>query len=74
MVRTEGQNILKFLHVQDFLKNAISKCKLRLFEPLKLPHLKMKNIFWIRINKKYLGNRSNLNNKKYLGETTGYKL
>ena len=34
----------------------------------------MKNIFWIRNNKQYLGNGSNLNNKKYLGKTTGYKL
>ena len=48
MIRTEGQNILKFLHVLDFFKNAISKCKLRLFEPLKQPHLKMKNIFRTR--------------------------
>ena len=45
MIWTEGHNILKFLHPLDFLKNAISKCKLRLFEPLKQLHLKMKNIF-----------------------------
>ena len=45
MVRTAGQNILKFLHALDCFKNAISKCKLRLSEPLKQPHLKMKNIF-----------------------------
>ena len=30
----EEQNILKFLHALDCFKNAISKCKLRLFEPL----------------------------------------
>ena len=41
MVRTEGQNILEFLHAVDFLKNAIFKCKLRLLEPLKQPHLKL---------------------------------
>ena len=35
MVRTKGQNILKFLHAVDFLKNAIFKCELRLLEPLK---------------------------------------
>ena len=45
MITTVGQNIFKFLHALDFLKNAISKCKLRLFEPLKQLHLKMKNIF-----------------------------
>ena len=45
MVRTEGQNILKFLHALDVFNNAISKCKLRLLEPLKQPHLKMKNFF-----------------------------
>ena len=32
IVRTEGQNILKFLSALDILKNAISKCKLA--EPL----------------------------------------
>ena len=48
MISTEGQNTLKFLHVLDFFKNAIFKCKLRLFEPLKQPHLKMKNIFGTR--------------------------
>ena len=48
MIRTEGQNILKFLHVLDFFKNAIFKCKLRLFEPLKQPNLKMKIIFRTR--------------------------
>ena len=48
MIMTEGQNILRFLHVPDFLKNAISKCKLRLFEPLKEPHIKMKNVFRTR--------------------------
>ena len=45
MVGTEGKNILKFLCALDFFKNAISKCKLRLFEPLKKPHLKMKIFF-----------------------------
>ena len=45
MVRTEGHNILKFLHALDLFRNAISKCKLRLFEPLKQPHLKMKMVF-----------------------------
>ena len=35
-------------YVLDFFKNAISKCKLRLFEPLKQPHIKMKNIFRTR--------------------------
>ena len=30
MVRTEGQNILKFQHALNVLKNATSKCKLRL--------------------------------------------
>ena len=46
MVRTEGQNILKFLHALNLKKNnAISKCKLSLSEPLKQPHLEMKNIF-----------------------------
>ena len=30
MVKTEGQNILKFLHALDVLKNATSKCELRL--------------------------------------------
>ena len=48
MIRTEGRNILKFLHVLDFFKDAISKYKLRLFEPRKQPHLKMKNIFRTR--------------------------
>ena len=48
MIRTERKNILKFLHNLDFFKNAIFRCKLRLFEPLKQPHLKMKNIFRIR--------------------------
>ena len=45
MVRTEGQNNLKILHVLDFFKNAIAKCKLRLLEPLKKPHVKMKMCF-----------------------------
>ena len=66
MVRTEGQNILKFLYALDFLKCAISKCKLRLLEPLKQPHLKRKMFF----ERETL----NLNNEKYLVKTTGYKL
>ena len=45
MVWTEGQNVLKFLHALDFLKNAISKCKLKSLESLKQPHLKMKMFF-----------------------------
>ena len=49
MIWTEGQKILKFSHALDFFKNEISKCKLRLFEPLKQPHLKMKNIFEIEM-------------------------
>ena len=32
MVRTEGNNILKFLYPLDFLKIAISKSELRLLE------------------------------------------
>ena len=48
MIWSEGQNILKFLHAPDFFKNEISKCELKLLEPLKQPHLKMKNIFWNR--------------------------
>ena len=49
MISTEGQKILKFLHALDFFKNEISKCKLRQFESLKQPHLKMKNIFEIEM-------------------------
>ena len=45
LIWTEGQKILKFSRAIDFLKNEISKCKLMLFEQLKQPHLKMKNIF-----------------------------
>ena len=45
MVRTEGQNILKFSHVLKFFKDVIFKCKSSLFEPLKQSHLKMKKIF-----------------------------
>ena len=45
MVRIEEQNILKFLHALDFFKNAIYKCKLRLLEPLKKLHLKIKMFF-----------------------------
>ena len=60
MVRTEGQSIVKFLHAPDFLKNAFSKCKLRLFEPLKQPHLKMKK------KKKKKLEMLNPNNEEYL--------
>ena len=67
MVRTEGQNIFKFLHALDLKKkNSISKCKLRLLEPLEQPHLKMKNIFELET--------PNPNNEKYIGKTIGYKL
>ena len=59
-------NILKFLHAIDFLKNVISKCKLRLLEPLKQPHLKMKMFF----EREML----NPNNEKHLVKTIGYKL
>ena len=45
MVRTERQNILKFLHALDFFKNAIFKSKLRLLEPLKQPNFKLKIFF-----------------------------
>ena len=49
MTMAIGQNISKFLHALDFFKkNAISKCKLRLLEPLKQPHLTLKNIFRTR--------------------------
>ena len=34
MVRTEGENILEFLHALDVLKNATSKCKLTLLNNL----------------------------------------
>ena len=63
MVRTEGQNIFA---CSRFKKNAISKCKLRLLEPLEQPHSKMKNIFELET--------PNPNNGKYIGETIGYKL
>ena len=66
MGRTEGQNILTFLHALDLKKNAISKCKWRLLEPLKQPHLKMKMFF----ERETL----NPNNEKYLVKTIGYKL
>ena len=46
--KTEGQNTLNFLHALDFSKNAISKCKFRLFESLEQPHLKMKSIYGTR--------------------------
>ena len=57
MSRKRATNILKFLHALDFLKNAISKCKL-LLEPLKQPHLKVKMFF----ERETL----NPNNEKYL--------
>ena len=67
MTMAIGQNISKFLHALDFFKkNAISKCKLRLLEPLKQPHLKMKMFF----ERETL----NPNNEKYLVKTIGYKL
>ena len=66
MVKTDGQNILKFLYALDFLKKAISKCKLRLLEPLRQPHLKMKMFFEREM--------PNPNNEKYLVKTIGYKL
>ena len=67
MVRTVGKTILKFLHhALDVLKNAISKCKLRLLEPLKQAHLKMKMFF----KRETL----NPNYEKYLAKTIGYKL
>ena len=66
MVRTEGQNILKFLHALDLKKNAVFKCKLRLLETLKTPHLKMRMFF----ERETL----NPNNEKYLVKTIGYKL
>ena len=68
MVKTEGQNILKFLPALDFFlkKKAISKCKLSLLEPLKQSHLKMRMLF----------ERETLipNNSKYLVKTIGCKL
>ena len=66
MVRTEGQNILNFFHALDFKKNAISKYKLWLLEPLKQPHLKMK-MFFAR-------ETLNPNNEEYLVKIIGYKL
>ena len=62
MVRTMGKTILKFLHAPDFFFK-ISKCKLRLLEPLKQPHLKMKMFF----ESKTLTQ----NNEKYLVNDTG---
>ena len=61
MVRTKGQNILKFLLVLDFKKNVISKCTLRSLEPLKQPHLKIKMF--------YKRETLNPNNEKYLVKT-----
>ena len=65
MFRTVGKTILKFLHALDLLKNAVSKCKLRLLEPLKQTHLKMKMFF----ERETL----NPNYEKYLAKTIGYK-
>ena len=66
MVRTVGKTSLKFLHALDFLKNAISKCKLRLLQPLKQSHLKI-NMFFER-------EMLNQKNEKHLIKTIGYKL
>ena len=66
MVRTDGQNILKFFHALDLKKKTFSECKLRLLEPLKQSHLKMKMFFELE--------RLNPNNEKYLVKTIGYKL
>ena len=66
MSRKRATNILKFLHALDFLKNAISKCKLWLLEPLKQPHLKVKMFF----ERETL----NPNNEKYVVKTKRYKL
>ena len=66
MVRTVGKTSFKFLHALDFLKNAISKCKLRLLQPLKQSHLKI-NMFFER-------EMLNQNNEKHLIKTIGYKL
>ena len=66
MSRKRATNILKFLHALDFLKNAISKSKLLLFEPLKQPHLKVKMFF----ERETL----NPNNEKYVVKTKRYKL
>ena len=65
MVGTEGKNILKFLYALDFFKNAISKCKLRLLEPLKKPHLKKKC---------FSKEKRLIQIIKYLVKTIGYKL
>ena len=54
------------MHALDFKKNAVSKCKLRLLEPLKQPHLKTK-MFYER-------ETLNPNNEKYLVKIIGYKL
>ena len=59
-------HILKFLHALDFLKTTISKCKLKLLEPLKEQHLKMKMFFKTEM--------LNPNNEKYSVKTIGYML
>ena len=61
-----GQTILKFFFALDFKKNAISKCNLRLSEPVKQTYLKMKMFF----ERETL----NPNNEKCLVETMRYKL
>ena len=55
---------MKFLHALDLKKKAIAKGKLRLLEPLKQPHLKMKII--------YKRETINPNNEKYSVKTIGY--
>ena len=55
-----------FCVLQIFFKNAVSKCKLRLLEPLKQPHLKTKMFFEREL--------INPNNEKYLVKTIGYML
>ena len=66
MFRTVGKSILTFLHALDLKKKAISKWKLRLLEPLKQTHLKMKMFFEREM--------PNPNNEKCLVKTIGYKL
>ena len=55
-----------FCMLQIFFKNVISKCKLRLLEPLKQLHLKTKIFFEREL--------LNPNNEKYLVKTIGYML
>ena len=65
MIRTVGQNILKFLLALNFLKTAISECKLRLLQPLTQPHVKMKMFFEREMLIQIM---------KHLVKTIGYKL